>query len=222
MSITEAVSTKDRILEAAGKLFAEQGFGATSLRSITAEAGVNLAAVHYHFGSKEGLVRAMFDACFTPLNEERIRSLEAVLQRSGDDAPDLEAVIEAFIRPTLRLYEGQHGHRVILPRLIGRALVEADDSLQGILRPHFERVREPFMRALHRALPELSEEELRWRTLFLIGAMAHTMMAEHALLPLFGKGDMRVDTERVFRQLVGFVAAGMRSGGSAGAGGGKP
>lgn len=222
MAITEAVSTKDRILEAAEKLFAEQGFGATSLRSITAEAGVNLAAIHYHFGSKEGLIRAVFDACLTPLNEERIRSLDAVLQKCRDDAPGLESVIEAFIRPTLRLYEGQHGRRVFLPRLIGRALVEADETLQGILRPHFERVRGPFMMALHRALPELSEEELRWRTLFLIGAMAHTMMTEHALLPIFGKGDMKFDTEGVFRQLVDFVAAGMKSRGSAGMGGEKP
>ena len=78
------------------------------------------------------------------------------------------------------------------------------------------------MMALQRALPELSEEELRWRTLFLIGAMAHTMMAEHALLPIFGKGDMSFDTEGVYRQLVGFVAAGLRSGGSAGMGDEEP
>jgi AcrR family transcriptional regulator len=218
MAITEAVSTKDRILEAAEKLFAEQGFGATSLRSITAEAGVNLAAIHYHFGSKEGLIRAVFDTCLAPLNEERIRKLKAVLQRSAGDRPKLESVIEAFVGPTLRLYESQH-KKVFLPRLIGRALLEADETLQGILKPHFDRVREPFMTALRRALPDVPEEDLRWRTLFLIGAMAHTMMTQHALQPLFGKGEMKFHAEGVFKKLICFVAAGLRSGESAAAGG---
>lgn len=218
MTVTESISTKERILEAAERLFAEQGFAGTSLRSITAEAGVNLAAIHYHFGSKEGLIGAVFHNCFAPLNEERIRSLEEVLRRTGDDQPGLEAIIEAFIGPALRR-SGTRKGKAFLPRLIGRALLEADETLQGILRPHFDRVRDPFTMALRRALPDLSEEELRWRTLFLVGAMAHTMMSVHELHTLLGSGGAKPSGEKVLRKLTDFVAAGMRSGTPAATGG---
>ena len=91
--------TKIRILDAAESLFAEHGFAATSLRAITRHANVNLAAVHYHFGSKEGLVEAVFSRRLGPLNQERLELLDAVEARGGE----LEDVLRALIGPALRL-----------------------------------------------------------------------------------------------------------------------
>jgi AcrR family transcriptional regulator len=81
-----SADTKTQILDAAEKLFAKQGFEATSLRAIIADAGVNLAAIHYHFRSKEGLVRAVLERRIAPINEERIRQLQACLCRRGENS----------------------------------------------------------------------------------------------------------------------------------------
>ena len=71
------MNTKDRILDTAERLFARDGFEATSLRSITAEAGVNLAAINYHFQSKEALVQAVIGRRMGPMNDRRLALLDA-------------------------------------------------------------------------------------------------------------------------------------------------
>src|SRR5512143_118352 len=101
--------TKDRILDAAERLFAEHGFDATSLRMITAEAGVNLAAVNYHFRSKDALIEAVFSRCIRPLNRERLRLLAAVEEASGGAPPRLEDVIRAFVTPVIRARQDNRG-----------------------------------------------------------------------------------------------------------------
>src|SRR6185295_619338 len=92
--------TREALLDAAEGLFAEHGIQASSLRAITQRAGANLAAVHYHFGSKEGLVRAVFSRRLKPLNEERLRRLEACDLEAADA---VEQVLDAFLAPLLRL-----------------------------------------------------------------------------------------------------------------------
>ena len=86
--MTVAIETKNRILDAAERLFADFGYKATSLRDITSEAGVNLASVNYHFGSKEALLAALLERNFAPVNRRRIELLDA-LEASTDGATDL-------------------------------------------------------------------------------------------------------------------------------------
>jgi AcrR family transcriptional regulator len=88
--------TKEKILDTAERLIGEQGYAATSLRHVIAEAGVNLAAVHYHFGSKEELLDAVVVRKVTPLNEARIARLERVEAETGSGPLDVEKVLEAF------------------------------------------------------------------------------------------------------------------------------
>src|SRR5438477_4352893 len=95
--------TKTRILDAAERLFVEHGFEATSLRSLTSAAGVNLAAVHYHFGSKEELFQAVLTRRLDPMNQERIDLLERVEREAGSRAPSCEKVLFAMLIPALRL-----------------------------------------------------------------------------------------------------------------------
>src|ERR1041385_1313233 len=93
------IHTKERILDTAEKLFSEQGYDATSLRQIINEAGVNLAAIHYHFGSKEELLDELIMRRAVPVNEKRIELLNAVLAEAGNGPPAIEKVLEAFFVP---------------------------------------------------------------------------------------------------------------------------
>src|SRR5512143_3976610 len=106
--------TKDRILDAAERLFAEHGFDATSLRMITAAAGVNLAAVNYHFRSKDSLIEAVFGRRIGPVNKERLEMLTAAEKAAGSDPLSLEAVVRAFVEPVVRIRSthAQHGDEI--------------------------------------------------------------------------------------------------------------
>jgi AcrR family transcriptional regulator len=91
-----AQDTRERILDAAEREFAENGLQATSLRTITAAAEANLASVNYHFGSKDGLVKAVFARRLEPLNEARLALLADCESSAGGEPPRLERVVEAL------------------------------------------------------------------------------------------------------------------------------
>src|SRR5918995_3621308 len=97
------METKEKILDAAERLFATHGFAGTSLRAVTKEAGVNLAAVHYHFGTKEDLLRAVLSRIVIPVNRERLKMLEQVEAAAGSDPPSPAGVLQGFIAPALPL-----------------------------------------------------------------------------------------------------------------------
>ena len=94
-------TTKDKIMDAAEKLFAKKGFHGASLRNITTAAGVDLALVNYHFGSKERLLAAVLDRRGQVLNEERLQRLAAVRLSAAPHPPSTEAVVDAFLDPIL-------------------------------------------------------------------------------------------------------------------------
>src|SRR5438309_7430250 len=118
--------TTERILNTAERLFAERGYGATSLRSIIAAAEVNLAAVHYHFRSKEALLDAVLERRIEPLNRERMALLDEYERAAGDEPPSLEAILTALIAPPLRLARDPSFAKVV--KLIGRIYADADAS----------------------------------------------------------------------------------------------
>src|SRR5437016_13908119 len=160
-------ATRDRILDTAERLFAERGYGATSLRSIIAAAGVNLAAVHYHYRSKEALLDAVLTRRLEPVNRERLALLEECERAAGDELPALEDVLAALIGPPLRL--ARDPDRRTFMKLMGRIHAEAD---VGLVRKHFGEVIARFMQALSRALPDLPPEGLQCGAFFCIGVMA--------------------------------------------------
>ncbi|UCG50883.1 MAG: TetR/AcrR family transcriptional regulator, partial [Candidatus Latescibacterota bacterium] len=148
--------TKTRILDAAEKLFASNGFGAVSLRAIIKEAGVNTASVHYHFGSKGGLMEAVLRRRAAPMNTERLRLLDGIESNHPTGVLPIEEVIEAFLAPAIRRHRGPARDRGLLPRLMGRAITEPDQVVSKAIRKIFEEVFERFSAAFARALPELS------------------------------------------------------------------
>lgn len=198
-------STKDRILDAAERLFARDGFEATSLRAITAEANVNLAAVNYHFQSKDALVRAVIGRRMGPVNEKRLALLDACEAAAGDGPLPLEPVLDAFIRPVLEI---ACSHAKDFGPLMGRLYTEPGEFIRYVFKEHLEYVGSRFVAAFRRALPALPQDELMWRMHFAIGVMTHTVGAARLLESLSGGRCDLSDVEGSLKRMKSFIAAG--------------
>ncbi|MBK9385653.1 MAG: CerR family C-terminal domain-containing protein [Planctomycetes bacterium] len=202
----DARDTKDQILDAAERLFAAEGFGATSLRRILGDVGLNPAAIHYHFGGKDEMVEALFERRLGPLNAERMRRFDALETRAGA-APTVASIVDAFISPALApAARGEEGERFL--RFVGRYLQESGEAASARLRRTFEPVIRRFVDLLARALPELRGEALAWRVHFLVGAMFHSMTCREHVSWLCG-GVPSVSLERAREELIAFASAGL-------------
>jgi AcrR family transcriptional regulator len=197
-------TTKDRILDAAEGLLAKHGFEATSLRAITAAAGVNLAAVNYHFQSKGALIRAVIARRIGPINEKRLEMLDAIEADAGDGPLPIATVIEAFVGPVIEVRNKAQGFAPIM----GRVFNENAEFAQRFFQDHLSVVAQRFTAAFERAVPGLPKEEVLWRAFFLIGAMAHTLVLGD-LLKIFSGGLCRTDDvdQMVKRTVEVFTAA---------------
>lgn len=203
--------TKRDILDAAEQLFAARGPHSTSLRQIIARARVNLAAVHYHFGSKESLLRAVMARRLVPLNAERLELLEEQERAHGRRVIPLKKVLAALVGPALRLSRNPNKGGSVFMQLLGRCFMEPDPKIQAMLDRQLAEVAGRFIPALKRALPKLPEEDFYWRIHFLVGAMAHTMADAERLRTFSGGRCNPDDTEVMIGQLVDFLAAGFNA-----------
>lgn len=167
--MSPAPDTRTRILDSAQKLFSDKGFRETSLRAITADASVNLAAVNYHFGSKEALVQAVFHRLLEPVNRERLARLDAAEADARPGRPPLRAVLEAFLAPPVAMASRPEGPT--LGRLFGRLFLESGETLRQVFEAEFSVVARRFPAALASAAPHLTPGELQQRFHFMIGAM---------------------------------------------------
>jgi AcrR family transcriptional regulator len=197
--MTERPDTKKRILDAAEKLFGENGFDATSLRDITTQADVNLAAVNYHFQSKESLIEAVIMRSANPVNQKRIAMLEA----AGPKAT-VEQIVEAFVGPVL-----EQDFQPMAP-LMARVLA-SPEIMRRVFKQHMETLSRHFADALAVALPDLSTSELMWRLHFTAGSMAHTVTRAPTMSDLFGGVLDLKDRKLLIARLVKFAAAGFRA-----------
>lgn len=204
------METKDRILETAEELFAARGYAATSLRSIISAAGVNLAAVHYHFRSKEALLEAVILRRAGPVNADRLALLERCESEAGGGPPKLEKILEAFIAPTFRVAEDPALGGPTFVRLMGRIHGE-DEIFPNIIRNHFGHVVKRFADALRRALPEVAPDELFLKMQFAIGAMVQALMGTEALRAALDFGGPQPGSRQTLERLLEFTSAGFRA-----------
>jgi AcrR family transcriptional regulator len=209
-SLPPARATRRRILDAAEALFMQHGFEATSMRMITAEAGVNLASVNYHFGSKERLIEEVFTRRLTGLNAERLLRLDALETEAAGAALPVEHIIEAFFGPALRLSgDIEHGGHVFV-RLLGRAYTEPARFIRDYLAAHYAAVLARFKKAFVRSLPHLSTDELLWRMHFMLGTMSYTIAGTDALRIVASCGrEQAEDMDTVMRRITPFLVAGL-------------
>jgi AcrR family transcriptional regulator len=205
-----ADETKERILDAAELLFADHGFAATSLRGITSEAEVNLASVHYHFGSKEELIRAVFQRRLEPLNRERLELLDQVEAAGGAPLP-IEPVVRAFVGPALRMGQTLGTTGETFMRMLGHASSEPSEQISRLFYEQFREVARRFQAAIQGALPHLDREEVFWRLMFMVGAMAHTLAVSKRLCRVFLDGREPPGAEAMLDRMVPFLVAGMEA-----------
>lgn len=184
------IDTRQKLIETAETLFAEQGYGTVSLRQIIAEAGVNLASVHYHFGSKEELLDAVIAPKAAHVNQIRIDRL-AALTPGPDGHLRLDDVLSAFLEPMADAAECSPQW----VKLMGR--IHAEGLLPQVAAKHFQPVFQPLFQALQSAAPHLTPDELGWRVHFMMGAVAHTM--SHTPKQIFGFADAQNYHGRIHR-----------------------
>ena len=198
-------STKQRILGAAEDLFARRGFAGASLRQVTSAAHVNLAAVNYHFGSKDRLIEEVFRRRLDDLNAGRLKALKQVLVKS--DA-ELEDVLAAFIKPALELSLDREGGAAFV-RVLARAYAEHNERLRKFLSDNYGHVLKEFAAAFAQHLPQLDKEELYWRLDIVAGALTYAM-ADFGVIKRRSGQSERDFRERAAEHLIRFAAAGMK------------
>ncbi len=202
------MSTKNKILDAAEKLFADKGFNGTSLREITSLAEVNLAAVNYHFGSKKELIKAVMSRYMDELSPRLESALVNICQSTAQ--PSLTEVFSAFVEPLLALNDFQEHGTTNFLQLLGRGYTDSQGFLRWFLTTSYPNVIDNFVEAVHKAYPELSAEDMFWRLHFTMGTIVFTMSSSDALMDI-ARNDFSndIDIGGVIRQVIPYVAAGV-------------
>ena len=194
--------TRSQIIDVAEGLFAEYGFAGVSLRTIVMKAGVNLAAIHYHFGTKEALFQTIFERRARPLANERMRRLREL---QTDGTPSLEAVLEAFLAPSLLYATGVNSGGQTFARLRARLIAENSALARRLQAEYFNESSRGFLTVLAKILPELPIEDLYWRFNFLLGSMVY-MMADVKRIDELSDGSCDTsDVEEGLERLVAFL-----------------
>ncbi|MEP7061112.1 MAG: TetR family transcriptional regulator [Betaproteobacteria bacterium] len=205
-------ATKLRILDAAESLFMEHGFEATSLRAITTDAGVNLAAVNYHFGSKEELFQAVLTRRLDPMNRQRVALLTEYEAVAAPTPVDCEKILAALFLPALGLARDRTQGGENFLRLLGRAYADPAPFIRQFLSDQYAVMIARFKAAFGRALPWLPKKELSWRLHFIMGALSYTLAATDALKLIAELTPRQLnDDEALLRRLAPFLLAGLQS-----------
>jgi len=204
------MTTKERLLDSAERLFADRGIAGTSLRDITAQAEANLAAVNYHFGGKDGLLEAVFDRRLGPVNRERLGLLDAFEEAAGDDPVPLERIMYANLAPPFRKLDEWGGAGERFMRIVARINADPASSIHAAFVRQFDEVRTRYLAALSRTLPALEADEIERRFHFALAAMMHTFCWGPHVECLCAIG--RSSRDEVLRSLIEYAVGGMQSG----------
>jgi len=203
--------TRERILDSAERLFADHGFEGASIRAIVDSAKVNLAAVHYHFRSKEALLEAVLTRRISVVNDARLQRLDEAEAQSAPNAPSVEQILRAFIVPTVEFAQKSESGATFV-QLMSRMFTEPRFSLTNFLGREFGDMIGRFSGALVRALPEMPREVVLWRAFFAIGAMHHLLCSRNKI-DLMAKGLRETTSDRDLTEyLLEFSVAGMCAG----------
>lgn len=172
--------TRERILEASEKLFAENGFNGASMRDITALAKVNLSVAYYYFKDKEALLFAVFDNYIKPLMTRQAEMLDAARADAGTAAIGARKLLEAMILPRAEC-ASEAVHQLFTMLFARRGVFE--QKVFEYLEETTKDVRSKFLKELMVTFPSLSELELnfRWESV-------HAMLAGWQSIAPYRKG----------------------------------
>lgn len=205
--------TRERILDAAEAVFMACGYDGASMRQITGDAGVNLAAGNYHFGSKEDLFKEVLYRRLRLLNQERLHVLDELEARAAGAPLKPSQIVDAFFGTLLRtaIAHGPRGQTFL--RLIGRTLTEPSEFIATVLSKEFAPILERYKAALFRALPEVPKEEIVWRFHFMLGATSYAIAGIDTLRLVtdWQTGAIDNDLECLLPRLMSFLLGGLRA-----------
>lgn len=201
------MNTREQIIKAAWQLFSDRGFEDVSVRDVTNAAGVNLASVSYHFGSKAGLIQEIVKMTVNPGNKRRLELLDQFMKKYGgiEHVPD-EKIVEAFVRPVI-FPEEYGGNRDILARLAARYLIQRDYDIPAPVMLLFGEVFKAFGMALTPRFPHLSPEQVQERLLFCSGAALHMQSFGAIAGKTLGK-EVEIEPQQLMEDLIDFCTAG--------------
>jgi AcrR family transcriptional regulator len=195
----------DRIISSAEEAFSKYGYHGTSIRQLTKKANVNLAAINYHFGSKESLYREVISRRLEPLNRIRLNRLTNATELSGNDPIPLALIIDIFARPLFELQSSSAREGIHILQLIGRSMVEPLPFIDKLLATELHPVTTRFGHAIRRHIPNLTTEEFMWRLSFVVGAMHHTLATMHRMKELTHGLCQNNDAEGALRHFTQFA-----------------
>ena len=200
--------TRERILDSAEHLFAQHGFEGASIRAIVEAAHVNLAAVHYHFKSKEALLEAVLTRRISLVNEARQLRLDQAEAAAAPHPASVEQILRAFIVPTVEFSQRSEGGATFV-QLMSRMFTEPQFSLTEFLGRKFGDMISRFSNAFVRALPQLPREVVIWRAFFTIGAMHHLLCSKHKIDLIDGGLRKSTSDAELTEYLIEFAVHGM-------------
>ncbi len=203
---------KRKLLDAAELLFAEKGFEAVSVRDITQLAKTNIAAVNYHFGSRDHLLTLVMMRYMTPVTEERLVRLDFVEGKWPGKSAPLEQIIDALVRPLVGQVKKSELTERLFYKLTGRIFAQQGDGLPQQIEEQFKQVSERFSKAFAKALPSLPPEELAWRIHFVIGGMIYMLTHGEVFHRISGGASGSPTMEVTLSRFIRFAAAGLREG----------
>src|SRR5262245_7180476 len=163
--------TRARILDVAERLFAAEGYANVPLRRITSEARANIAAVNYYFKSKDALLEAIFIRRIVPINEERVRLLEACLTSPARGTERLEGIVRAFVEPHLAMTRQFGPGGTVVMQLLNRLSTDPERRIERVLLKQYDPIWWRFSKALRSALPGLGKATVYWRFYYLLGTL---------------------------------------------------
>ena len=199
----DASTTTERLLDTAERLFAESGYDGVGMRALAQEAGVNLGATTYHYGSKEKLYVEASIRRFRPLVAERVDLLRRAEKASKGKPLSVETIVDCMVRPpfmTMSAYP-------YFIALLSRNLFMPPPFMQESLLREFASIDEPFVAAFVRTLPELPLEVLQLRVEF-SGAVLFMFSSKLSRAPIRSKPAL---CEVVLKEMVAFISAGIRA-----------
>ncbi|KDC57396.1 TetR/AcrR family transcriptional regulator [Bordetella bronchiseptica] len=215
MNELKSTSTREIILETAEQLFAQQGHDGTSMRQITSAAGVNLAAVNYHFGSKEALVQAVLKRRLEEVNRERLRLLDELEAAAGGTPLKPSQIVDAFFGTLLRLAASpNHAGKSFLP-LLERTMTDPSGFIRTLFAEEYADVMERYKNALFAALPGVPRAEIMWRFQFMLGATSYAIMGTDTLRFVtgwtFDQAEPPDNPHWLLPRLLSFLLGGLRA-----------
>ena len=201
------MGARELLLDAAERLFAEQGYNGVSTRQIADTAKVNLGSIPYYFGNKETLLKEVIERRAIPELEDRAAGVQKVLDAAGDGTPDIVEILKADLEPVFQ----RRRENIVYRRLAGRLSTDPTVEVRRVVNEIYSRKATVFDLALRRACPHLSDEEFYWRFYCLFGAIQYVLADVGKIQTLAGRGFSSSDPHTALKYVVPFLAAGLRA-----------